>query len=180
MLAWIFKSAEFVEFRKIPRLIRDMQITEKIDGSNAQIYITGGKIYAGSRHRWIKPGKKTDNFGFAQWVEDNKEELMKLGNGRHFGEWYGAGIQRRYGLTEKRFALFNQKWADNPDRPACCEVVPVLYTGVFDSEMIEYQMRELTKYGSKAVPGFMKPEGIVITHLPSGHMYKKTFEGDKK
>ena len=27
--------------------------------------------------------------------------------GRHFGEWWGSGIQRGYGLDEKTFSLFN-------------------------------------------------------------------------
>lgn len=30
---------EFVEFPKIPRLSRDIIVTEKIDGTNAQIYL---------------------------------------------------------------------------------------------------------------------------------------------
>lgn len=75
-------------------------ITEKIDGSNAQIVIEDNEIVAvGSRKRWIQPGKESDNFGFASWVERNYDELLGLGEGTHFGEWYGAGIQKNpYGL----------------------------------------------------------------------------------
>ena len=96
----------FEAFPKIARLSREIVITEKIDGTNAQIYITeDGKIQAGSRNRIITP--EQDNFGFARWVEENHEDLLLLGEGRHFGEWWGQGIQRRYNLEEKRFSLFN-------------------------------------------------------------------------
>ncbi len=64
-------------------------------------------MFIGSRTRWITA--QDDNHGFARWVEGNKQELLKLGAGRHFGEWWGSGIQRGYGLQkgEKRFSLFN-------------------------------------------------------------------------
>jgi len=117
---------EFIEFQKIPRLNRDVVITEKIDGTNAQILIEPVEpgveaqkrdavaviserfaIYAGSRSRWLHPGQQ-DNFGFAAWVAANAEAIAALlGPGRHFGEWWGAGVQRKYGLTGKRFSLFN-------------------------------------------------------------------------
>src|SRR6266404_7201095 len=97
---------EFVAFPKIPRISREMIITEKLDGTNAQVWIGDyGEFQTGSRNRWITPGKATDNAGFAGWCEENKEELLKLGPGHHFGEWWGRGIQRTYGLNEKRFSL---------------------------------------------------------------------------
>jgi hypothetical protein len=83
-----------------------MIVTEKLDGTNAQVHITDdGRIFAGSRNRWITPD--ADNFGFARWVAEHEEELRALGPGSHYGEWWGSGIQRRYGLDEKRFSLFN-------------------------------------------------------------------------
>src|SRR4051812_22881421 len=117
---------EFEAFPKMPRLSREMVITEKIDGTNAQVFITpvdilgaqtcnvpwiatigGLAIAAGSRTRWLAPTGQGDNFGFAAWVQANVEELITLGPGRHFGEWWGKGIQRGYGLAEKKFSLFN-------------------------------------------------------------------------
>jgi hypothetical protein len=87
---------EFTEFPKMARLTREVIVTEKIDGTNAQIFIgEDGTIMAGSRTRWITP--QDDNFGFAGWVDAHRDELLTLGPGRHFGEWWGAGIQRRYG-----------------------------------------------------------------------------------
>lgn len=99
----------------------------------------------------------------------------------HFGEWYGAGILRGYGLTEKRFALFNSfRWADGSGRPACCGVVPVLAkTSMMEAPTaIKAAMERLEKEGSLIVPGFMKPEGIVIFSEASGTYFKMTFDGD--
>jgi hypothetical protein len=47
---------EFQAFPKIPRLVRDCVITEKLDGTNASIIITeDGQIGAASRNRLITP-----------------------------------------------------------------------------------------------------------------------------
>src|SRR3990167_4835012 len=129
---------DFFGFPKMARLSRACIITEKIDGTNAQIYIDEqGKMYAGKRTSWLLPGQP-DNHGFRAWAEEHRDELLTLGPGRHFGEWWGSGIQRGYGLArgEKRFSLFNvSKWT-GPEalaKPACCSVVPVLYRGTFTS-----------------------------------------------
>ncbi len=107
----------FEPWPKIPRLYREIVITEKIDGTNAGIFIplwdegsVSGPVYASSRKRWITPEK--DNFGFARWAEENKETLIAdLGPGMHYGEWWGQGIQRTYDWGEKRFSLFNvRRW----------------------------------------------------------------------
>lgn len=169
---------EFKEFPKIFRLHREIVVTEKIDGTNAQIFIgDDGTFMTGSRSRWITP--MDDNFSFAAWAAMNKDELMKLGPGSHFGEWYGAGIQRKYGLKEKRFALFNtHRWGI--ERPACCEVVPILYQGVFNESAIQTAMDSLRTEGSRMVPGFMKPEGIVVFHSQANICFKKTLEKDEE
>ena len=168
---------EFIPFQKIPRLSRNIIITEKIDGPNAQICILeDGRVFAGSRTRWITPEK--DNYGFAKWVKEHESELLGLGIGRHYGEWWGNGIRRGYGLTEKRFSLFNTgRWIDDV-RPNCCGVVPVLYQGLFSQDVIDLTIGELSLWGSKAAPGFMKPEGIVIYHAAANMLFKKTIEQD--
>jgi hypothetical protein len=170
---------DFKEFPKISRLSREIVITEKIDGTNASITITeDGQFLTGSRTRWITP--EEDNFGFSKWAHANREELVAgLGVGSHFGEWWGSGVQRGYGLEkgEKRWSLFNvHKWGES--RPACCSVVPVLSRGVFDSLLIKDSLENLRLSGSAAAPGFFKPEGIVIFHTASGHLYKKTLDKD--
>lgn len=168
---------DFIDFPKMPRLSREIIITEKLDGTNAQVFIgEDGSIRAGSRTRWITP--EDDNFGFAAWVRDNADSLRELGPGRHFGEWWGAGIQRRYGLTEKRFSLFNVgRWSET--RPACCHVVPTLYRGPFDTAAVDQVLEVLRLDGSVAAPGFMKPEGVIVFHVAGNFGFKKTLERDE-
>lgn len=170
----------FEAFQSIPRLNKaGCVVTEKIDGTNAQVFITDdGEVFAGSRTRWITP--EADNYGFARWVVENKVELQKLGPGQHFGEWWGSGIQRRYGMNEKRFSLFNSaRWADDRHvRPACCHVVPVLYAGPFDTTRIDVALKLLADGGSVAAPGYMNPEGIIVYHTASHSLFKKTLDGD--
>lgn len=199
----------FEEFPKIPRLKREVVITEKVDGTNAQIawaelnsgtlldaaqldpfclgIFSGASngdsamaLYAGSRSRWLDTSSKGDNFGFAKWVLEHAEELRALGPGRHYGEWYGSGIQRGYGLTggEKRFALFNvARWnPENPNRPACCGVVPLISRG--EDVSVDTAMGYLRLHGSFIAPGFMNPEGVVVFHSASRQMYKVTFKDD--
>lgn len=172
---------EFRKFVKIARLSREIVVTEKIDGTNGLIAIgEDGEFQVGSRNQWITPEK--DNAGFAKWAYEHKDELMQLGEGYHYGEWWGQGIQRGYGLKEKRFSLFNtSRWSDELGvRPACCHVVPVLYTGVFDTNAIDNVLNELRVNGSAAAPGFMNPEGVVIYHVAGNLYFKKTVENDDK
>jgi hypothetical protein len=182
---------EFEPFPKIGRLRRDCVVTEKIDGTNAQVcivadgeldgavaYVGGYSIYAGSRSRWLQPGKGNDNFGFAGWVVDNAAELVKLGEGRHYGEWWGVGIQRGYDLTERRFSLFNAyRWRE--ERPSCCGVVPILYAGPFNTTAVDAVVWELERTGSVAKPDFMKPEGIIVYHAATKTYFKRLLENDE-
>lgn len=188
-------SVEFTEWPKTTRLFRDMVVTEKIDGSNAAIRIEnlstidtsvnppiaeadGYGIWAQSRKRLIEPG--SDNFGFARWVHDNAAELMPLlGEGIHFGEWWGNGIQRGYGLPkgEKRFSLFNtERHKDIEGFTDLVHRVPVLYEGIFDQQAIENALFDLRENGSLASPGFMNPEGICIFHSQSRIVQKVTLD----
>lgn len=173
-------NPEFVAFPKIARWSREVIVTEKLDGTNAQVHITDdGLVFAGSRNRWIAPGD--DGFGFAAWVEAHAEELKQLGPGSHFGEWWGASIQRKYNTGEKRFSLFNvSRWGDGgkDKRPACCHVVPELWRGNLDDLPLHSILVGLQQNGSIAAPGFMKPEGVVIFHVASGSLFKKTLEND--
>lgn len=191
-------------FGKIPRLNRDVVITEKIDGTNGLVYIgtlddgpaveplttlhglrdypTLG-IWAGSRNRWLSV--QSDNFGFAKWVQGNASELAEaLETGHHYGEWWGQGIQRKYGLTEKRFSLFNSfRWCeiDGTQVPGL-HVVPVIHEGNASTlnEDVEDCLANLRSFGSQAAPGFMNPEGIVIYHEASKQNFKVTLDNDDK
>lgn len=160
----------FIKWPKIPRLENEIfHISEKIDGTNACIVITDdGDIGAQSRTRLITP--EDDNYGFARWVNNNAEQLVdNLGPGHHFGEWWGQGIQRGYGLTEKRFSLFNPtKQSD------ICSNVPIIAScpQVVLFEVLEVTINQLKTEGSRAAPGYMKPEGLVI-YGEQSHVYWK-------
>lgn len=213
----------FQVFAKIPRLNRDIVITEKIDGTNAAIGIGepvgtmhsidtlegtvfwpikgGGQVWAQSRTRIITP--EEDNYGFARWVQEHADMLRAtLGPGLHFGEWWGKGINRGYGLNEKRFSLFNiAKWEDDQaskdslaaarDAGVSIDTVPVLYrggwiTGIMHEHPGEFAPQLYLEYlknspmGSPASPGFMQPEGIVVFHKAGGVLFKATIENDEK
>ena len=173
----------FEKFPSIKRLKRNCVITEKIDGTNAQIvFDEQGKILCGSRKRVITP--EDDNYGFAKWAYDNKDELFTiLGEGRHYGEWWGSGIQRRYGLTgtDKRFSLFNSGRWHSKDLETVPQlyVVPILYAGEFTTNVADTTMYQLKETGSIAADGYMNPEGVIVYHSQINQMFKITFEYDK-
>lgn len=191
----------FKPMSKIPRLNREMILTEKIDGTNASIHISDdGQIKAASRTRWLTP--ESDNYGFAKWVHLNREDLLTLGPGHHFGEWWGQGINRNYGLAARRFSLFNvsrwdrEIWEENQKRaaerhdpppyepfkapPSCCSVVPVLIRAPFDTRLIKAVLDDLRFGGSQAAPGFMRPEGVVVFHEAAQQLFKATIENDEQ
>lgn len=204
--------SQFKARPKTPRLNRNCIATEKIDGTNsavivqelehegdytddavAVVQVPNGQwfaVYAQSRKRLLRPGKQTDNFGFAGWVQDNALELAAgLGEGYHYGEWWGSKIQRGYGLAdgEKRFSLFNAgRWHDQQANgcgkeavPECCFVVPVLATGVNITAVAEGALTLLEENGSFAAPDFDNPEGIVVYHTAARQTFKVTLEGDE-
>lgn len=181
------EGAVFQPWPKIARLNRDIVITEKLDGTNACVVIEeDGRIYAQSRTRIITPDD--DNFGFAGWVEHNRQALgTALGVGRHFGEWWGRGIQRTYGLDHRRFSLFNVKrhsWLNDPEAQAGNELglrtTPIMYEGPWSPGAIMFALDNLRTRGSRAVEGFMNPEGIVVFHTAASTMFKVTLEGDEQ
>jgi hypothetical protein len=226
----VLQASDYPKFRPIPRLHRRVVLTEKIDGSNGLIEVTKNEndydnftplgdtnpgvavslwdeetqthtrylVRAGSRNRWLTPDN--DNFGFARWVWGHAVELADLGEGHHYGEWFGKGIQVGYGLDEKKFALFNTaRWYDPRDlgvtiedyvrtfpkaqpAPEVVTVVPLL--GVIDgkylNEAVDEFLHILESQGSFIAPGFMRPEGVVVYHDAAGTYFKATIEGDEK
>jgi hypothetical protein len=191
----------YPKFGKIPRLHREVVITEKIDGTNGLIRIFGPdesmlvdvasgtlrtivlpdrtSILVGSRTQWINPDN--DNHGFAKWVWDNAKDLAQLGPGHHYGEWWGEKINRGYGIKGKRFSLFNvARWMDKT-LPDIVDVVPVIARGNADhlNFMVQAALADLRQFGSFAAPGFMRPEGIVVYHDAAGQLFKVTLDNDE-
>ncbi len=165
-LKWL-AVPEFTKFPKIPRLDNlEMEITQKMDGTNAQILISPDdngdlEVWAGSRNRWLT--ENHDNFGFAKFVKENETALIELlGEGRHFGEWCGPGINSGEGLPEKTLFLFNaDRWGASKLIPRV-QCVPRLYVGRVDLSHVELAMRNLATHGSMVVRDFMEVEGVVV------------------
>lgn len=199
----------FEKFPSLTRFSHGWTITEKLDGTNAAIvivpeaeavvyepgsYITlvaGHYVYAQSRTKLITPGKSTDNAGFARFVQDNAEEIVaKLGEGRHFGEWVGKGVQKRhYNLPNKQFALFNVNRWEGADLPKNVTTVPSFYKNEYldnPGQTALECLTQLKEFGSSFGPrdemgqGFVNPEGVVMYHAPSNTAFKKTFDYDEQ
>lgn len=201
-------TIEFQAWPKTPRLFREIVITEKVNGTNSAVIIReiheedkpsdlrlaaihrDGRYYevaAQSRNRLIFPGKTTDNYGFAAFIQHNAEALFDLlGAGRHYGEWWGDGIQGQKTISNMRgFALFNtdkhggmHEWLKAPDgRDVLVEPVWEIYRGPFSEERIQRELDELKKNGSYMNPTF-EAEGICVFHTQSRQVYKYTIEGD--
>jgi len=191
---------EFIKFSKIARYNRQVVATEKIDGTNSQIDITeDGGFRTGSRNRWITP--TDDNYGFSAWAYAHRDELIEgLGVGRHFGEWWGSGIQRKYGLVngDKRWSLFNiARWClyggtptevptEDPRimrtqeiLPECVGLVPVLWEGLMEDLDTNKILRDLRINGSSVAPGYFNAEGIVMYHKASNTLFKRTMIDDE-
>ncbi len=92
---------EFVKFDKIARLSRNCVITEKIDGTNAQIYIgEDGEFLTGSRNRWITP--ENDNAGFAKWAMEKQKKIIKTWPGSPLGGRGGSRYSKTIRTDEKK------------------------------------------------------------------------------
>ena len=186
-------SVSFRAFPKIPRLNREVVVTEKNDGTNGAVVIARAEdtdvlhrggiavgeygVLAQSRTRFIYPD--SDNFGFAAWVAANADALVEtLGEGAHYGEWYGKGIQRNYGLPDRRFMLFNaERWAGH-ELPPNVEVATEIYRGNFNTYMVERAVDDLRDNGSRHVEGFPNPEGVVVWHGAARQTFKVLCEND--
>lgn len=172
----------FTPMESIPRRSKDIVITEKIDWTNASVIVDEfGNVSAGSKNRIISIDN--DNYWFARWVDQNKEQLKLLGEWCHRWEWRWQGIQDWYTMDRKIFSLFAvHRWGDGMLRPVCCDVVPILYSWENRPWVIQETMEALLSTGSVAAKkygvSFYKPEGVVIYHTASKQLYKKTFDND--
>lgn len=125
-----FKAFSKIEqFRNIVKQVRDycsyhsaplpaiiFDGTVKLHGTNAAVGFKDGEIFCQSRSRIITP--EDDNFGFANFVESNKDYFQHLINmtcadfGMEdiiiYGEWCGGNIQKGVALSEldKMFVIF--------------------------------------------------------------------------
>lgn len=189
------KDERFEAWPKTKRLFRQVTVTEKIDGTNACIvFDDNGEMFAQSRNRVITTAN--DNAGFAAWAYKNQGELFTiLGPGRHYGEWWGQGIGRKYDMGHKVFSTFNtagwyrtgEDGLDSRSTRAATSgihdqitVVPTLYGGVFSEEEIRRVAKDLFEGTSIAASRFGKtfdkPEGVCIYLREIDTVMKYTFD----
>lgn len=197
-------TIEFTAWPKTSRFFRDIVITEKIDGTNAAVGIKSVlpsevnwghpdvinyvftddniyAVYAQSRNKLIRLGQ--DNAGFANWVSQHTEKLVTfLGEGLHFGEWWGSGIQRGYNQKkgEKHFSLFNTHRFENiwKESEGLVRCVPILYQGPMSEKEIKASLDYLQDAGSLVDTTFTNPEGICIYHTASKLVQKVTLDNN--
>lgn len=91
-------AEDFTGFPKIARFARPIVITEKLDGTNSQIFITDDlHVFTGSKNRWITPAN--DNYGFARWAWERKRRAAEARAGpalrRVVGQWHPARLRPR-------------------------------------------------------------------------------------
>lgn len=158
---------EFKKWQKTKRFTDTiMTVTQKLDGTNSQIFFkkSGKKLIvrAGSRNKWLDTNKKRDNFGFGAFVQENKDVLFEiLGEGRHFGEWCGKGIQTGEGLDTRRLYMFDSMLDIPNEHRDIISTVPLVYKGEFSQAYLIRILQTLKDKGS-FLNGFKDPEGIII------------------
>lgn len=172
----------------IPRSSRvTYEITEKIDGTNALVHVSrtppaltpGVEVALDGEPAWVRLGSRNrwlwhdqDNHGFFAWAHGHAQALATaFGLGAHHGEWYGAGIGRRYGLASRRLAMFRPRPAAAWEAmhaaglPSEVHSVPLLARLTLDEVLGGEAARVVAALfagGSVAVPGFPSPEGVVV------------------
>lgn len=185
-----------MEFKMFPKITRytnmNVIITEKIDGSNGCIiFEENGDVHVQSRRRFITPNDRdhptiTDNFGFAAWVHENRDELFEFfGPGRHYGEWWGEGIQSNpYEVEGRYFSPFNTSrfqsdayWAGHfPDNVtyvpqlAACQLADLNTT-------VEWCTKRLQRKGTFLPNSSSEYSEGLMVYFPSFNDYSKLVFG---
>lgn len=147
-------------------------VTEKLHGANARYLYHAGKMFIGSRTRWLKPEASniwsralTDEM--RTWCEAHPDTTL-------FGEIYGPVQSLKYGLTEPTFsafaALHRDVWVDLGELSAslsnaAVKLAPVLYVGPYNFEYIA----NLAEADSRAGPPGHMMEGVVIVPVKERH-----------
>ncbi len=179
---------EFIKYLKTKRFTSNIIITEKIDGTNAQLVWDEDHqiLRCGSRNRYLNYSYEPDNFGFAAWVDKNREVLTKYFKDFDYpiyGEWWGKGIQRGYEVDQKYFSIFHTGLFGDKIPQELYNIgvryVPVLYEGLNVDDPIHTIYHQLFDQGSKLKYNYMNPEGICIFFKDTGTIFKMTYEYEK-
>ena len=182
-------TANYSSFPSIERLENIYcVISEKIDGTNGLIEINETNVRFGSRNRYIS--FSDDNAGFANFFKDYEARFKDAAKDittdksyplRIYGEWFGRGIQRGYGLKDKFFMPFSSFYSEKLIEYQVPNVITpnIMYTGKFSMEVVDTCMQQLKLNGSGVVKDYKQPEGIVIFFPKYNFRLKETFDGAK-
>jgi RNA ligase (TIGR02306 family) len=141
-------------------------VTEKVHGANARYLWHDGKMFLGSRTRWLKPN--ADNVWSRALTEEMRSWCESHPDTTLFGEVYGPVQSLKYGLSEPRFvafaALSRETWVSLGELFASLDGagvprVPTLLIGPYDFETI----RALAEEDSRIGPVGHMMEGVVVT-----------------
>ena len=163
-------------------------ISEKIDGTNGLIEINETNVRFGSRNRYVF--FNDDNAGFANFFRDYEARFKDAAKDiitdesyplRIYGEWFGCGIQRNYGLKDKFFMPFHLFYSKKLIEYQIPNIVTpnIMYAGKFSIEVVDACMQQLKLDGSGVVKNYKQPEGIVIFFPKYNFRLKETFDGAK-
>lgn len=143
-------------------------VSEKIHGANARFVFHDGKMFMGSRTRWLKPDAdhiwaRAMTESMLMWCQANQDVIL-------FGEIYGPVQSLKYGKSEPSFVAFaalkpDGEWIPQPHLyahlgrlPTAVDMVPALYAGGFDLDRIKKIVEGDSVLGG---PGHIM-EGVVI------------------
>lgn len=143
-------------------------VTEKVHGANARYLWHEGRLFMGSRTRWLRPDavniwSRALSDPIKAWCEARPDTTL-------FGEIYGPVQSLKYGLSEPRFvafaALATDQWVNIPDLFRSLDEVgvarvPTLYQGGFDFDAI----KSLAEADSILGPPDHMMEGVVIAPI---------------
>jgi len=156
-------------------------VTEKMDGTNVSIEIHGDNMICRSRSEIITGEGDLDHHGFLAWCYKNRKNILKLGDGIHYGEFCGPGIvKNRHGFPDPVLFLFKSPKMRDEDFNIIIETsgliayVPIVYKGTRDG----YDPEALRK-SYLPVSGDAYLEGFVEYCIDSNHYAKRRFV-DKK
>lgn len=86
---------------------------------------------------------------------------------------YGAGARADLSGAHVGFSMA-------ADHTRCARVRVLRACRRQEKEKTSMMIEALKSDGSRAVPGFMKPEGVVVYHKAGGVMFKATCERDEE
>jgi RNA ligase (TIGR02306 family) len=151
-------------------------VTEKLHGGNGRVVWHNGRLYAGSRTRWLNTEIRS-LWTRAMLDGENAPRILELCQAHpevvFYGEVFGPVQELRYGLKDPEFAIFaatergewwqSEKLFNQTGRFDALEV-PALFAGGYNRETIAALAEQDTDI-STAPKGHMK-EGVVIVAEP--------------